>query len=129
MRILVAYDEDHLSSKVLNHGLKRAMESNADVLLVHSFGSKTKEEEFVEWEKRFNEIQKEVFEKNGVQCEYHILVRGLTPSEDIVRYASEKNVDEIVIGIEKRSRVGKLMFGSTARFVILESHCPVLTIK
>ena len=129
VKILVAYDEDHLSSKVLDHALKRALKSSAYVFLAHTFDSDAKEDEFFEWEKRLNEIQQEVFEKNGVKCEFHILVRGLSPGEDIVKYASQKAVDEIIIGIKKRSRVGKLMFGSTARYVILESHCPVLAVK
>lgn len=129
MKILVAYDEDRLGSKVLDYALKRATESGAYVYIIHTFDSNTKEDEFSECENRLNEIKQEVFEKNGIECEVHILVRGLSPGEDIVQYAAQKNADEIVIGIEKRSRVGKLMFGSTARYVILESHCPVLAVK
>jgi nucleotide-binding universal stress UspA family protein len=129
MKLLVAYDEDTLSSKVLDMALKRAKESNAYVFLVHTSSSDTRKDEFSKLEQRLDEIQQDVFEKNGVKCEYHILVRGQSPGEDIVEFASKKNVDEIVIGIEKRSKVGKLMFGSTARYVILESHCPVFTVK
>ena len=50
--------------------------------------------------------REEVFKKNGVECETHVLIRGLDPGEDIVKYAEEKQVDEIVIGIKKRSKVG-----------------------
>jgi nucleotide-binding universal stress UspA family protein len=35
----------------------------------------------------------------------------------------------IVIGIVKKSKVGKLFFGSTAQYLILKAHCPVLTVK
>jgi len=129
MKLLVAYDEDALGSKVLDKALKRAKESDAYVFLVHTIDSDSEEDEFLEWEKRFNNIQQEVFEKNNVKSEFHILVRGLSPGEDIVKYASEKNVDEIIIGVKKRSRVGKLLFGSNARYVIIEAHCPVLTVK
>ena len=129
MKLLVAYDEDQLGSKVLDHALKRAMASQAFVYIVHTFDSNTTGDEFSELENRLDQIKREVFEKNGVRCEVHILVRGLSPGEDIVQYASEKNTDEIIIGIEKRSRVGKLVFGSTARYVILEAHCPVLAVK
>ncbi|MBT7887657.1 MAG: universal stress protein, partial [Deltaproteobacteria bacterium] len=38
-------------------------------------------------------------------------------------------INEIIIGIKKTSKVGKLVFGSTAQHVILESNCPVVTVK
>jgi nucleotide-binding universal stress UspA family protein len=56
-------------------------------------------------------------------------MRGNPPGEDIVAFAQENSADLIVIGIKKRSRVGKLMFGSTAQYVILSSECPVLAVK
>jgi nucleotide-binding universal stress UspA family protein len=56
-------------------------------------------------------------------------VRGLEAGEDLVRFAKEEEIDEIYIGIKKRSKVGKFIFGSTAQYVILEAHCPVVTIK
>jgi nucleotide-binding universal stress UspA family protein len=68
-------------------------------------------------------------EKEGIPCETHVLVRGLTTGEDIVDFAKEHDIDEIVIGIEKTSKVGKLLFGSTAQMIILEATCPVISIK
>jgi nucleotide-binding universal stress UspA family protein len=56
-------------------------------------------------------------------------VRGLTPGEDLVAFARETNSDEIVIGVKKQSKVGKLLFGSNAQIVILAAHCPVVTVK
>ncbi|MFN2437147.1 MAG: universal stress protein, partial [Desulfotignum sp.] len=58
-----------------------------------------------------------------------LLVRGLEPGEDIVRFADENRVDEIVIGVRSRSKVGKLLFGSTSQVVILQAGCPVVSVK
>jgi nucleotide-binding universal stress UspA family protein len=53
----------------------------------------------------------------------------MPPGEDLVKYAKENQIDQIVVGIRRRSKVGKLVFGSTAQYVILEAPCPVLTVK
>ncbi len=56
-------------------------------------------------------------------------MRGLEAGEDLVRLAREEEIDEIYIGVKKRSKVGKFIFGSTAQYVILEAPCPVVTVK
>jgi len=129
MKLLVAYDKNTSTSKVLDKALKRAKESSAYVYLVRTCDSDLKEREIRELEHRLNEIREEIFKKHGIDSELHILIRGLSPGEDIVQYAYEKDVDEIIIGIKKRSKVEKMVFGSTAQYVILEAHCPVLTVK
>jgi nucleotide-binding universal stress UspA family protein len=57
------------------------------------------------------------------------LIRGLAPGEDIVEFAEENKSDEIVIGVKRRSKVSKLLLGSTAQFVILQATCPVVSVK
>jgi nucleotide-binding universal stress UspA family protein len=70
-----------------------------------------------------------MFDEDGIQCETKLLVRGMTPGEDIVDYAKEKAIDEIIIGIKRRSKVGKLLFGSNAQYIIIKAPCPVVTVK
>ncbi len=72
---------------------------------------------------------KDFFEEQGVECETHQMARGLTPGEDLVRFAEENQIDQIFVGIEKKSRTSKLILGSTAQFVILKAPCPVITTK
>ncbi|MBW2582853.1 MAG: universal stress protein, partial [Deltaproteobacteria bacterium] len=52
-----------------------------------------------------------------------------SPGEHLVYYAKDNNIDEIIIGVRRRSKVGKMVFGSTAQYVILEAPCPVLAVK
>ena len=56
-------------------------------------------------------------------------VRGLEPGEDLVQFAEENKIDQIIVGIRRRSKVQKLVFGSNAQYVILEAPCPVLSVK
>ena len=129
MKIVVAYDENTSFSNVLDTALKRAKQSDAYIYLVRTCPSDMKEQKIRELEYRLNEVRQEVFKREGIKSESHILIRGLAPGEDLVQFAREKDADEVVIGIKKRSKVGKLVFGSTAQYVILEAHCPVLSVK
>ena len=68
-------------------------------------------------------------ENSGVSCETRLLIEGMSPGETLVWFARDNAMDLIVIGIEKTSKMEKLVFGSTAQFVILKAHCPVLTVN
>jgi nucleotide-binding universal stress UspA family protein len=68
-------------------------------------------------------------EDTGLEHDVHEVVRGLPPGEDIVTYARETGIDQIFVGIEKKSRTGKLLMGSTAQYIILKASCPVTTVK
>ena len=43
--------------------------------------------------------------------------------------ASKVDADLIVIGLRKRSQVGKLVMGSNAQEILMAAACPVLAVK
>lgn len=65
----------------------------------------------------------------GIDTEVHALVRGNEPAEDLIAVAAEVDADFIVIGLRRRTPVGKLILGSNAQRVLLDSPCPVLAVK
>jgi nucleotide-binding universal stress UspA family protein len=46
-----------------------------------------------------------------------------------VKFAEDEKMDQIFIGIIKKSKVGKFITGSTAQYVILNAPCPVVTVQ
>jgi nucleotide-binding universal stress UspA family protein len=56
-------------------------------------------------------------------------VRGLEPAEDLLKVAEEVSAELIIIGLRRRSPVGKLILGSTAQRILLDAPCPVLAVK
>jgi len=54
---------------------------------------------------------------------------GRDPVGEIVAMAAEREVDLVVIGMRRRSPVGKLLMGSAAQRILLDVSCPVLAVK
>ena len=130
MNILVGYDGSKVAAEAIKLAIRHAKAFNGKVYIVTSMegGPQVPRDDFERAEKDLN-YAKSIVKKDEIPCETHLSVRGLEPGEDLVEYAEEKQIDQIILGIHKKSKVGKLVFGSTAQYVILEAPCPVLTVK
>lgn len=64
-----------------------------------------------------------------VEFEILELVRGNDPTDDLIGVASQVGAALIVIGLRRRTPIGKLILGSNAQRILLESDCPVLSVK
>jgi nucleotide-binding universal stress UspA family protein len=130
MKILVAYNGSQVSKSALALARDFAGIFNAKVLVMTSMGGGTTEklEEIKKAEADLLDAEKFLTEEK-IECETHQLARGLAPGEDIVEFAKENEVDQLFVGIEKKSKTQKMLLGSTAQFVILKAHCPVITVK
>jgi nucleotide-binding universal stress UspA family protein len=65
----------------------------------------------------------------GVEHEVRQLVRGMDPADDLIQVAQDVSADFIVIGLRRRTPVGKLILGSNAQRILLDAPCPVLAVK
>ncbi len=130
MNLMVCYDGSNAAKKAVEVAKNRARKFNVKIFLVTAMvsGPEVPRDEFIKREKELEKVKRQ-FHKEDIACESTFSVRGLETGEDLVLFARENEIDEIVIGIQKRSKVGKLIFGSTAQYVILEAPCPVLTVK
>jgi len=129
MRILMYYDGTEESKEAISIAKLHGKAFNAKIDVVSSL-PKGGEPQLKEIEEREDELEyvKTVFEKEDIPCETHLLIRGHEAGEDILRFAAEKNVDEIIIGTEKRTRVEKFLLGSVAQHVIYNSNRPVVIV-
>lgn len=65
----------------------------------------------------------------GVTVTVRQLIRGNEPAEDLIAVAEELGAELIVIGLRRRTPVGKLILGSNAQRILLDAPCPVLAVK
>jgi nucleotide-binding universal stress UspA family protein len=130
MKILVGYDGTNAAKEALNLAKvhAKAFDGTVDIVTSMEKGTENQRED-IEQAEHGLEWAKSLFDDNDIACSTHLLIRGLTPGEDLVEFAEEKKVDEILVGVKRRSKVGKLLMGSTAQFVILQATCPVVSVK
>jgi nucleotide-binding universal stress UspA family protein len=127
---MVGYDGSNAAKDALVLAKKHAKAFEGKVFVISSL-EKGSEDQLpkIEQAERDLDYAKTFFDKDGIPCETHLLIRGLSPGEDLIEFANENEIDEIIVGVKRRSNVGKLIFGSNARYVIMEANCPVVTIK
>ncbi len=130
MKILVGYDGSRVSENVLDLAHKHAKAFNADIYIMTSMKQdpELEKEDIDKAESRLEKI-KTSFKADDISCESHASVSYQSPGENLVEFAKNNDIDEIIIGVRKKSKVGKLVFGSTAQYVILKAPCPVVAVK
>jgi nucleotide-binding universal stress UspA family protein len=130
MKYLVGYDGGPEAKRALALACAQAKLSQASVYVVASMEGGQKEDlKDIEQTEQMLQWAKDYLLKEKVQCETIQLARGLSPGEDLVKFAEDNHVDGIFLGIEKKSRTRKLLLGSTAQYIILRGPCPVTTTK
>ena len=65
----------------------------------------------------------------GLETSVRDYVRGNDPVDDLIEVADKEDAALIVIGLRRRSPVGKLLMGSNAQAILLRADCPVLAVK
>ena len=84
------------------------------------------------WEERISAELAEAHaraESEGISTGVHTPHSELEPADDLIAIAAEVDADLIVIGLRRRTPVGKLILGSNAQRILLDAHCPVLAVK
>jgi nucleotide-binding universal stress UspA family protein len=130
MKLLVGYDGSNSAKEALSLAFKHAKAFKATLDIVTSMETGTVEEAGqIDTAKKELDYAEASAKDQGIQVETHLLIRGMKPGEDLVQFARENKAETIFIGIKRRSKVGKLLFGSNAQFVILKAPCPVMTVR
>ncbi|MEE8398597.1 MAG: universal stress protein [Desulfobacterales bacterium] len=130
MKIMVCYDASDADDTLIAKAKERAKELDASIsLLSVLIGSDVGQLDELEPAKELLAKTQASFQAENIPCETKLVFGGNAAGESIVEYAEEKAIDEIMIGIRKKSKIGKFIFGSTAQYVILEAPCPVLTVR
>lgn len=115
--IVVGYSSKPEGRAALKRALAEAELRSAQLVVVHTSP-----------EVAVDDLRSEL-EAAGVPYEVMEALDSLDPAEELLTVAEGRHADFIVIGLRRRSPVGKLLLGSNAQRVLLDAACPVLAVK
>ena len=129
MAIIVGYVTRDEGRAAFERAIEESRLRNVKLNVVHSEPGGTKKSDRVVEATEDLESLRRVLVESEVDFEVRSLARGNDPAEDLIDVAQQVDAEMIVIGLRRRSAVGKLILGSNAQQILLDAPCAVLAVK
>ena len=128
--VVVGYVAKPEGEAAVEQGIAEARLRNATLIVVNSHrgGRDFDSEESARADQDMTALEAKL-QASGLDYDVRQLVRGFEPAEDLISIAETSEADLIVIGLRRRTPVGKLILGSNAQRILLDAPCPVLAVK
>jgi nucleotide-binding universal stress UspA family protein len=130
MKILVGYIRSPEGRAALDAAISETRLRDGELVVVHSVreGTMSEARQTYDYAEETEHLEKRLAQES-IRYEVREPMRGKSPADDLVEFAGREEVGLIVIGIRRRSPVGKLVLGSNAQEILLAADCPVLAVK
>lgn len=130
MAIVVGYVPTKEGRAALRHAAQECELRKSRLIVINSIrgGTTYDAQEASRLEGELSQVQ-ERLDAAGLEHEVRQLVRDNEPAEDLLEVAHSVDAEFIVIGLRRRTPVGKLILGSNAQRILLDASCPVLAVK
>lgn len=130
MRIAVGYLRSDEGRAALDAAVDEVQSRAGTLVIVHSMrgGERGEADTVADYDVALDQVSSDLAAR-GIAHEVKRFARGGSPAEDLLQTAHDDDIDLLVIGVRRRSPVGKLLLGSNAQDIILRADCPVLAVK
>ncbi len=132
MKIMVCLNGSDEAKEALKEAEKQARAFKGEVLVVssHVIDDRDYPKRIEPTELGLREAQA-FFDERGIPCRTLLAYRAFEEpaGEHLCTIASQEKVQEVIVGIRRRSKVSKLIMGSVAQYLILQADCPVIGVK
>lgn len=128
MTIVVGYVPTPEGEAALRYGIAEAGLRDEGLVVVNS--SRGDSPADARWADESQRARlEEVLVGAGVAHEVLLVPHGRDAAEEILDAAGRRRASLVVLGVRRRTPLGKLLLGSTAQRVLLEAECPVIAVK
>jgi nucleotide-binding universal stress UspA family protein len=128
MTILVAYAPRPEGQAALDKGIEIATRRQERLVVVNASPGGRQEDASKADVQDVERVEK-LLADSGLNAEFKQFVRGASAVEEIEALVESLQASLLIIGLRKRSAVGKLILGSVAQDILLSVSCPVLAVK
>ncbi|AYH43833.1 universal stress protein [Azoarcus sp. DN11] len=128
MAIVVAYVPRPEGRAALDKGIEIASRRQERLIVVNASPGGTHNDPALADTEDAESIER-IIASCGTEAEFKQFVRGRSVVDEITELVDTLPASLLVIGLRRRSPVGKLFLGSTAQDLLLNVSCPVLAVK
>jgi nucleotide-binding universal stress UspA family protein len=126
--VVVGYVPNPRGEAALAHALLECRRREARLVVVNTGRGEALVDEHLVQGTALQELERQLGAA-GVPFEVRRPVRGRDVAEELSAVVEETSAELLVIGLRRRTAVGKLLMGSAAQRILLEVDCPVLAVK
>lgn len=119
MSIVIGYLPTAEGTAALDHAIELARSRGTDLIVINSSRRSSDAPDMSTLKARLNGLEHTILQPIGDN----------DPAEQVLDAAKAHRAELVVIGIRRRTPVGKMFMGSTAQRILLEAECPVLAVK
>lgn len=128
MTIVVAYVPRPEGHAALDKGIAMAKESGERLVVVNASPGGPHDDTTMIDGSELERLEQRLVDE-AVPGEVKQFVRGNSAVNEIYALIEKENASLLIIGLRRRSAVGKLLLGSVAQELLLNVSCPVLAVK
>lgn len=128
MTILVAYVPRPEGQTALEKGIELARQTQENLIVVNATPGGAHDDPARADAQDVERVEL-LLSVSGIKAEFKQFVRGKNAVEELEELVDQHQVSVLVIGLRKRTAVGKLILGSMAQEILMSISCPILAIK
>ncbi|MGP9489194.1 universal stress protein [Glutamicibacter sp. 287] len=128
MTIVVGYLPSPQGEAALDQAIVEAQRVQARLVVVNSSKGDALVDDRLIDAREFHLLEERLADA-GIEHWIERSAQGRDAADEVLRVAEAQRAQLIVIGLRKRTTVGKFIMGSTAQRILMQAGCPVLSVK